>query len=142
MTKPKVIVHSFYKNSYYPIRLKIKFQFVTFKRFVVFNHRQKSVLCFLVKRGGGIITTFFYRAAESIYCLNFKKDNHSKWDLVGYSGGSPGLENAVKSWGRPIRPICISVYFDTSPCFSPTSEFTGLSIEAKCKPMENARANP
>ena len=21
---------------------------------------------------------------------------HSKWDLVGYSGGSPGLENAVK----------------------------------------------
>ena len=67
---------------------------------------------------------------------------HSKWDLVGYSGDSPGLENAVKSWGRPIRPICISVYFDTSPCFSPTSEFTGLSIEAKCKPMENARASP
>ena len=63
---------------------------------------------------------------------------HSKWDLVGYSGGSPGLENAVKRWGRPIGPICISVYFDTSPCFSPTSEFTGLSIEAKCKPMENA----
>ena len=24
---------------------------------------------------------------------------HSKWDLVGDSGGSPGLENAVKRWG-------------------------------------------
>ena len=37
---------------------------------------------------------------------------HSKWDLVGYSGGSSGLENAVKRWGRPIGPICSSVYFD------------------------------
>ena len=26
--------------------------------------------------------------------------NHRKWDLVGYSGGSTGLENAVKRWGR------------------------------------------
>ena len=33
-------------------------------------------------------------------------ENHSKWDLVGYSGCSPGLENAVKRWGRPIGPIC------------------------------------
>ena len=24
---------------------------------------------------------------------------YSKWDLVGDSGGSPGLENAVKRWG-------------------------------------------
>ncbi|MCP3853072.1 MAG: hypothetical protein GY694_23010 [Gammaproteobacteria bacterium] len=40
---------------------------------------------------------------------------HSKWDLVGYSGGSPGLENAVKRWGWPIGPICFSVYFDASP---------------------------
>ena len=40
---------------------------------------------------------------------------HSKWDLVGYSGGSPGLENAVKRWGRPIGPIFFSVYFDASP---------------------------
>ena len=31
--------------------------------------------------------------------------NHSKWDLVGYSGGSPGLENAVKRWGWPIGLI-------------------------------------
>ena len=30
---------------------------------------------------------------------------HSKWDLVGYSGGSPGLENAVKSWGRRLGPF-------------------------------------
>ena len=42
-------------------------------------------------------------------------ENHSKWDLVGYSGCSPGLENAVKRWGRPIWPICFSVYFDASP---------------------------
>ena len=40
---------------------------------------------------------------------------HSKWDLVGYSGGSPGLENAAKRWGRPIVPICFPVYFDASP---------------------------
>ena len=39
---------------------------------------------------------------------------HSKWDLVGYSWGSPGLENAVKRWGRPIGPICLSVHFDAS----------------------------
>ena len=41
--------------------------------------------------------------------------SHSKWDLVGYSGGSPGLENAVKRMGWPIGPICFSVYFDASP---------------------------
>ena len=41
--------------------------------------------------------------------------DHSKWDLVGYSGGSPGLENAVKRWSQPIGPICFSVYFDASP---------------------------
>ena len=40
---------------------------------------------------------------------------HSKWDLVGYNGGSHGLENAVKRWGRLIGPICFSVYFDASP---------------------------
>ena len=34
---------------------------------------------------------------------------HNKWDLVGYSGGLPGLENAVKNWGRQIGPICFSV---------------------------------
>ena len=38
-----------------------------------------------------------------------------KWDLVGYSGGSLGLENAVKRWGQPIGPICFSNYFDASP---------------------------
>jgi hypothetical protein len=41
--------------------------------------------------------------------------NYSKWDLVRYSGGSPGLENAVKRWCQPIGPICFSVYFDASP---------------------------
>ena len=35
---------------------------------------------------------------------------HNKWDLVGDSGGSPGLENAVKRWNGPIGPICFSVY--------------------------------
>jgi hypothetical protein len=40
---------------------------------------------------------------------------HRKWDLVGYSGSSSGLENAVKRWGRPIGPISFSVYFDASP---------------------------
>ena len=40
--------------------------------------------------------------------------SHSKWDLVGYSGGSPGLENAVKRWGRPIGPIRFFVCFDAS----------------------------
>ena len=40
---------------------------------------------------------------------------HSKWALVGYSGGSPGLENAVKRWNRPIGLICFSVYFHASP---------------------------
>ena len=40
---------------------------------------------------------------------------HSKWDLVGYSGGSPGLEKAVKRWGRPIGPFVFSVYLDVSP---------------------------
>ena len=29
--------------------------------------------------------------------IEYKKCMHSKWDLVGYSGGSLGLENAVKS---------------------------------------------
>ena len=33
------------------------------------------------------------------------ESHHSKWDLVGYSGGSPGLENAVKRWGRLIGLI-------------------------------------
>ena len=38
---------------------------------------------------------------------------HSKWDLVGDSGVSPGLENAVKRWccsslsRRHIRLICL-----------------------------------
>ena len=36
--------------------------------------------------------------------LNFSS-LHSEWDLVGYSGSSPGLENAVKSWGRLVGPI-------------------------------------
>ena len=40
---------------------------------------------------------------------------HSKWDLVGDSGGSLGLENAVKRWNRPNGPICFSVYFNASP---------------------------
>ena len=44
----------------------------------------------------------------------FENPAHSKWDLVGYSGGSPGLENAVKRWGWPIDPISFSVYFDAS----------------------------
>ena len=35
--------------------------------------------------------------------------------LVGYSGGSPRSENAVKRWGQQIKPICFSVYFDASP---------------------------
>ena len=39
--------------------------------------------------------------------------DNSKWDLVGYSS-SPGFENAVKRWGRPIGPIWFSVYFDAS----------------------------
>ena len=54
---------------------------------------------------------------RSSYCLSYKMNgqNHSKWALVGYSGGSPGLENAVKRWGGPIGPIYFSVYFDASP---------------------------
>ena len=44
-----------------------------------------------------------------------KPRDHSKWDLVGYSGGSPGLDNAVNRWGRPIGPICFSVYFHANP---------------------------
>ena len=39
---------------------------------------------------------------------------YSKWNLVGYSGGSHGLENVVKRWGRQIEPIFFSVYFDIS----------------------------
>jgi hypothetical protein len=37
--------------------------------------------------------------------LNWFCFTHSKWDLVGYSGGSSGLENAVKRWGRTIGTI-------------------------------------
>ena len=33
---------------------------------------------------------------------------HSKWDLVGYIGSSPVLENAVQRWGWPIGPKCTS----------------------------------
>ena len=40
---------------------------------------------------------------------------YSKWDLVGDSGGSPGLENAVKRWNGPNELICFSVYFDARP---------------------------
>ena len=65
-----------------------------------------------------------------IWCI------HSEWDLVGYGGGSPGFENAVKRWGRPFGPICFSVYFDVSRSFSPMREFTGSSIEAKCEPLK------
>ena len=49
------------------------------------------------------------------FIIEIESLNHSKWDIVGYSGGSTGLENAVKRWGRPIGPICVSVYFDASP---------------------------
>ena len=61
---------------------------------------------------------------------------HSKWALVGYSGGSPGLENAVKRWGRPIGPIFFLFTSMLAHSFSPKSEFTGSSIEAKCKPVK------
>ena len=44
-----------------------------------------------------------------------EEPSNSKWDLVGYSGGSPGLENAVKRWGWPIGPICYSAFFNASP---------------------------
>ena len=47
--------------------------------------------------------------------MSVKVNKHSKWDLVGYSGGLPGMENAEKRWRRPIGPICFSVYFDASP---------------------------
>ena len=59
---------------------------------------------------------------------------HSKWELVGYNGVSPGLENAVKRWSRLIGLICFSVYFDASLQLSPMIEFTASSIEAKCNP--------
>ena len=62
--------------------------------------------------------------------------HHSKWDLVGYSGGSPGLENAVKRWGWPIGPIIFSVNSTQACSFSPMSEFTGSSIKVKCEPVK------
>ena len=42
---------------------------------------------------------------------------YSLWALVGDSGGSPGLENALKRWVGPIWPICFSVYFNASLYF-------------------------
>ena len=46
--------------------------------------------------------------------LNKSKETtivYSKWDLVGYGGGS----TAAEGWGRLIGLICFFVYFDARP---------------------------
>ena len=62
--------------------------------------------------------------------------SHSKWDLVGYSGGSPGLENAVKGGAGRLGRFVLLFTLMRDHIFPLTSEFTGLSIEAKCKPVK------
>ena len=50
--------------------------------------------------------------------------DHSKWALVGDSGGLPGLENTVKRWGRLGQFV-----------------FLFTSKEAQCEPVKNVQAS-
>ena len=65
-----------------------------------------------------------------------------KWDLVGYSGGSPGLENAVKRWGQPIGLICFSVYCNASPFFFTYEWIHGLVHRSEMQAREKVQASP
>jgi hypothetical protein len=52
------------------------------------------------------------------------------------------LENAVKRWGQPLGQFVFWFTLMQARSFSPTSEFMGSSIEAKCKPVKKyKRAN-
>ena len=60
--------------------------------------------------------------------------SHSKWDLVWYSGGSLGLEMQWKGGAGRLGRFVFLFTLMPAHSFSPTSEFTGSSIEVKCKP--------
>ena len=76
-----------------------------------------------------------------IWNESFCEKRHSKWALVGDSGGLPGLENAVKRWVGPIGLICFSMWTHSFPLMCEPVKFTGSSIEAKCKPVKNIWAS-
>ena len=52
-------------------------------------------------------------------------EKQSKWELVGYSGVSPGLENAVKGGAGQLGLFVFLFTSMRARSFSPTSEFTG-----------------
>ena len=82
---------------------------------------------------GPLETLKILERASSTLCVG-----HSKWDLVGYNGASasPGLENAVKRWAGRLGQFVFLFTSMQARSFSPTSEFMGSSIEAKCEPVK------
>ena len=89
-----------------------------------------------------------YRHVPKLHSVR-KIFTHSKWDLVGNSGGSPWLENAVERWSRLIEPICFSVYFDASLYFFTYKWIHGLvhqsemqPIKSTSEPVKNVQASP
>ena len=83
-----------------------------------------------------------YQVAMSIQVQGIEPgSHHSKWDLVGHSGGSPGLENAVKRWDRqrtskPVKsPYGVGRYWDmaVSPTRSHLLWVTSIS-NVRCYP--------